>query len=311
MNIDYPRTLYLLFILLPVTVLIIQAWRRSSSALVRFIGELPAGYQRSWPGHLVLVLLIVLGSIGALSGPRWGRGEIYRTYRGIEIIFCIDISNSMLAEDLGTARLVAVRDFVYRTLAEQPEALAGVVLFKGEGILTIPLTMDHHVIRDFTDAVSPALQTVPGTNIEKGLIASLKGFPPGSARRRMVFLLTDGETTGGDPRRVVPLLRETEASVWSFITGTAEGGEITLDSGETRVSRADTSALVEITEQPECELFRLDDPRWMDLYLEKLSSLTEGSNRVTARQVTKERYYLLLLAVIAAFIGCSFIRIKK
>jgi Ca-activated chloride channel family protein len=228
-------------------------------------------------------------------------------YHGKDVLFCIDISHSMLADDIAPNRLERAKYFMQRILAQPPSNTpVGVVLFKGEGVLSVPLTTDREVLQHFIEDVSPLLQTVPGTDIEKGIETAVESFPKDTPAERYIYLFTDGEMTDGDPLALTERVKQQDIRVWTFMVGTEEGAPLDLDSGEVRISRADSAFLNRITDAWDGELFSLADTGVWNQFKSK-----RGPDRwdtPVSRSVPedKERYYIFLciaLLGLAVYIG--------
>src|SRR5262249_14643783 len=134
----------------------------------------------------------------ALIRPQFGYREITETRSGIDLVFAIDVSKSMLAKDLSPSRLERVRYLIIDLL----EALHGdriaLVTFAGVSFLESPLTYDYGTFRLFLDDLAPDLIPVPGTNLESAINESLKALGEKKHRDGAIVLLTDGEAFSGD-----------------------------------------------------------------------------------------------------------------
>ncbi len=161
--------------------------RRWSPALGRL-----ARTRGAW-GPLVVGLVGLLGAV-ALAGPRWGRTEIRTESRALSLVFAVDISRSMLAEDAAPNRLQhAVRE-ARRLIQDLDGDRLGLIAFAGRSYILAPLTVDGSAIRMYLDALDPDLASEGGTSLASVLSqgADLLGAMTDGADKVLV-VFTDGE----------------------------------------------------------------------------------------------------------------------
>ncbi len=149
------------------------------------------------------LLLAVL----AAGRPQWGRGIDIPRAGGGEIVLAVDLSLSMLAEDLQPNRLAAAKDVAGQLV----EAMAGdrfaVVAFAGEAFLELPLTRDQETLLRAIEDFSPDTIPVQGTNIEAALRESQNALTAGgNGESQAVAVLSDGEELQGDARSQAEVL---------------------------------------------------------------------------------------------------------
>jgi Ca-activated chloride channel family protein len=144
-------------------------------------------------GPLVVGLVGLLGAV-ALAGPRWGRTEIRTESRALSLVFAVDISRSMLAEDAAPNRLQhAVRE-ARRLIQDLDGDRLGLIAFAGRSYILAPLTVDGSAIRMYLDALDPDLASEGGTSLASVLAqgADLLGAMTDGADKVLV-VFTDGE----------------------------------------------------------------------------------------------------------------------
>jgi len=211
----------------------IRLARRWSPALGRL-----ARARGAW-APLVLGLVGLAGVV-ALSGPRWGRTEIRTESRALSLVFAVDISRSMLAEDAQPNRLQrAVRES--RRLIQDLEGdRLGLIAFAGRSYILAPLTVDGGAIRMYLDALDPDLASEGGTTLSSVLAQGTQLLGATSdAADRVLVVFTDGEAHDTLPEIVRQAEALKEAGVRLIVVG--EGG-----AGPTRIPiRDSTGALVE------------------------------------------------------------------
>lgn len=131
--------------------------------------------------------------VAAMAGPRWGQKfeEVQR--RGIDVVIAVDVSASMLAEDIKPNRLEQAKRELGLLIRGLQGDRVGVVAFAGTAFLQCPLTLDYSAARLILDALGPDLIPVPGTSLASALDASADAFPDKERQHKALVLLTDGE----------------------------------------------------------------------------------------------------------------------
>ncbi len=173
------------------------AWlaRRRRIQLARRWSPSLAGVARArgrW-APLVLGLAALFGAVG-LAGPRSGRSEVKAETRALSLVFAIDISRSMLAEDVAPSRLQRAAREARRLIQDLEGDRLGLIAFAGRSYILAPLTVDGGAIRMYLDALDPDLASEGGTSLGAVLTqgAQLLGAATDAADRVLV-LFTDGE----------------------------------------------------------------------------------------------------------------------
>jgi Ca-activated chloride channel family protein len=326
---DRPGVLFFMF-LLP---LIALAWRidfsRGRGTLRKLGGKWRAGILvdvyvfKSFFSFLFFALFFI-ASVLALAGFRWGEHLVEERRSGQELVVCLDVSNSMLAEERGASRL----QHSLRTLRRTVDALTGVrvalVAFKGQAVQLLPLTEDRHVLETALRYVGPSLMTDPGSGLEEGIMKSLDSFPPSAQTYRSILLFSDGEYHTGNPVAAAERARTDKVPVYVVAVGADEGAVVKLPNGRTVtdqdgnpvVSRPRLEDLSKIAEISGGKLFRLvgDDREMPDKILGAMKTQAEGNIVLGMRREKKDRFRLLLslaLLFLILSLGVKAIRWKR
>jgi len=199
------------------------------------------------------VAMIVLGGLGPKVGSKLQEVES----QGSDLVIAIDISNSMMAEDLGMDRMSLAKRTVERVLAKLGSDRVGLVIFAGQAYVQCPLTTDYSALKLFLNTISPDLISIQGTALGEAIDVSVLAFKNSPESSRSILLITDGENHEDDP--VAAASRAREKGVFVHIIGlaTPEGapipkynksgrkvGFIQGADGAPVVSRLDESVLV-------------------------------------------------------------------
>ncbi len=146
-------------------------------------------------GLLLVCSLICM--IFALSGPRWGSHYEEVTQKGVDIMVALDVSRSMLSEDIKPSRLKRAKREIIDFLRVVEGDRVGLVVFAGMAFVQCPLTFDYAALEMFVNNVTPDLVPVQGTDLGGAIDTAISAFDPKAATDRVIILVTDGEDNEG------------------------------------------------------------------------------------------------------------------
>lgn len=201
MQLANPKYLWLLLILIPLIVRYIYTARNARPTLGISTVEPFATKGTPWRAvarHIMFVLR--LGAISCLI-IILARPQIKDSWRtssteGTDIIIALDVSSSMKARDLDPDRLEAAKKLSKRFVAGRPDDNIGIVIFAGESLTGLPLTIDHNAIGRYIDGIELGM-VEDGTAIGDGIATSVNRLADGRAKSRSIILLTDGTNNAG------------------------------------------------------------------------------------------------------------------
>lgn len=203
MYFEYPYLLWLLLVpaLLVVRYLWIELKDRRPHMRVSALDQWTAGGRSvlEWLRHLPFVLrtaaLVLL--VIAIARPRSASQMEKVDTEGIDIMFTLDVSTSMLARDFTPDRLSAAKDIAIEFIAQRPSDRMGIVVFAGESYTQCPLTTDRATLINLMKEVQTDL-IEDGTAIGNGLATAVARLKDSDAKSRVVILLTDGVNNMGE-----------------------------------------------------------------------------------------------------------------
>ena len=145
----------------------------------------------------IFIALSFIMLLLAYSGISWGTYLVPVQKNSAAVSMVFDISNSMLAEDSidGMSRLKASSIYAKKLLENMEGIPTSVILAKGDGMASIPLTEDTAIIDSLLDVMSPKMMTSPGTSLGKGILKAKDTFPSNTSTAGRIWLFTDGEET--------------------------------------------------------------------------------------------------------------------
>ena len=261
-----PHYLWLLLLLPLLLGLFVWYWRQRRAALDRFadhelLDYLAPGVNRRLPWTkfgllLASVPLLVL----ALAGPQWSaqREEVRR--RGIDLIVALDISNSMLAEDVQPSRLERARYFASTLVDELAGNNIGVEFFTCTAILQAPLTTDYAFLKSVIGAAEPYQISAQGTNLGQAIDLAERSFAAESANHRALVIISDGEDHDGSAAASAAAAHEAGLLTFTVGTGREQGAQMPIrlldgrrdvlraGGGGAAITRADPATLEAIAE---------------------------------------------------------------
>jgi tetratricopeptide (TPR) repeat protein len=146
--------------------------------------------------RIVKVVLFILGFsslIVALCNLQTGSKLTEVKREGADIIVCLDVSNSMLAQDLSPNRLIRAKYALEKMIDGLQGDRLGLIVFAGEAYVQLPITIDYSAAKLFLESISPGMIPVQGTNIEAAIEKASESFSNDEGKNRAIILITDGE----------------------------------------------------------------------------------------------------------------------
>ena len=177
-----------------------------------------------WLQSTALTLLIL-----AMARPQFGIQEKTVKRQGIEVMIALDISNSMLAQDILPNRLENSKMRLSKTIENMQNDKVGLVVFAGDAFTQIPITSDYISAKMFLDNISPKLIARQGTSIGTALDMAIKSFGQESEASQAIILITDGENHEDDAISAAKLAAEKGMKIIVVGVGKPEGAPIPIE----------------------------------------------------------------------------------
>ena len=178
-----------------------------------------------WKFSLLIVALILL--IIAVARPQYGQQEKTIKRQGIEVMVALDVSNSMLAEDVAPNRLDRAKQILSKMIDNMVDDKVGLVVFAGDAFTQLPITCDYVSAKMFLNTITPNLIPTQGTAIGAALQTAITSFgPQESDAGRAIILITDGENHEDDAIAAAEKANELGIQVFVIGIGKPEGAPI-------------------------------------------------------------------------------------
>lgn len=328
MTFGAPTFLTVLLIVVPAMgLLMLWAHQRRRRAMQRLgnpvlVKRLAAGVNwqgRYWKNLLWLMSLALL--LFAMARPQWGEQVQEIERQGVQIMVALDVSQSMLAQDVKPSRLERAKLEISDLMGRLGGDEIGLVLFSGASFVQFPLTSDYNTARTFLDGARPGVISKPGTNIADAVRTALSGFDDNSSSQRVIVLITDGEAHEPGTVEAVQQAAEEGVVFYTIGFGSPEGaplpdfdtqgnyqGEKRDAAGNIVLSRLDEATLQEIAAVGNGQYFRASAGGGeLDALVTSLEQLQQGTvgTQLEVRRI--ERFQMFLAGALALLVIATLI----
>jgi Ca-activated chloride channel family protein len=317
----YPYLLWLLLLLPLLIVWYLFSIKKNSSSVTVSTLSIYKNHSgskmslRHLPFFIRLVTLAFL--IVAIARPQTRSNEERVEGEGIDIMLCMDVSGSMLAEDFSPNRLEAMKQVAVNFVNERKTDRIGLVIFSGEPFTQCPLTTDHAALISQIYAVrSGILQD--GTAIGSGLAISVERLKKSKSKSKVVILLTDGENNGGliPPATAKEIAKSFNVKVYTIGMGT-EGYALMPQQTTAGVVRTqekvniDEKLLKEIARETGGNYFRARDNESLTNIYSEIDKLEKTKIETSSYARYAEEFYPFAIATVVLLLLEVWLRYKK
>ena len=230
-NIEY---LNLLYGLIPLFLLMVYYSKWKSKAFKSF-GEglvkkgLIPFYSKSRENlKFLLIFLCITSMIIGISNPQIGTKMEEVKREGIDLMIALDLSNSMLAEDIKPNRLERARQAISRLIDKLEGDRIGLIVFAGDAYVQLPITTDYSAAKLFLSTVNTNIVPSQGTAIGKAIDLSIRSFDMENGQNKAIIIITDGENHEDNALEQAKLTNEKGVLVHTLGMGLSKGGPIPI-----------------------------------------------------------------------------------
>ena len=226
----------LLLILVPLIPMLYGLARYLRRRRMRAFGDeaLVRALMPSWSGskgwvRVVLFDLALFFFVIGLARPQIGAKLSERETKGAEIVICLDVSNSMLAQDYSPNRLERAKLAIARIVDKLQGDRIGLVIFAGTSFVQLPVTTDYISAKMFLSSISTGSVPVQGTAIGDAIHTASRSFSTQSEKSRAIVVITDGENHEDDAVQAARDASDAGIRVYTVGVGSAQGQPIPVD----------------------------------------------------------------------------------
>ncbi|PIE84441.1 MAG: hypothetical protein CSA07_01645 [Bacteroidia bacterium] len=322
-----PSALYWLAVLPLVLVVLVLArrWRRMriaafghAEAVSRLMPYASGG--RWWARNVLYLLALALLVVG-LARPQFGVAREDVKGRGSEIMVVLDVSRSMLAEDVKPSRLERAKLEISKLVSELKRDRVGLILFAGRAYVQLPITSDFAAAQLFLQSVNTDMIQQQGTVMGEALSLAMKSFGPSERMGKAIVLISDGESHDDDPLSVARQAAKEGIRIFTVGFGSPSGslirqpgGGVLKDAaGNPVVTRLDEKTLADIASTTGGVYLRAEVHQGsLSPIISRIEDLEKGEyDKVTYTRYNEQFQPFLLVALLLVVLASAMLERKN
>ena len=307
----HPELLYLLIIIPLLIVFYVVARIRKKKAIAEFGSPellstlMPLQSYKRETLKFILVLVALFFVILGVAGPQFGSKLQQVKKEGVELIIALDVSNSMMAQDIKPSRLDAAKQAISRMVEKLSDDKVGLIVFAGDAYVQLPITTDYSSAKLFLSGINTDIVAI-GTAID----LAAKSFTPDTEASKAIIVITDGENHQDDAIAAAKAAREKGIYVHTIGMGLAQGGPIPEKgnpgqymrdgSGNPIISKLDEETLKEIAKAGEGIFVRASNSNvGLNTLLDEIDRMDKTllEERVFSDYAEKYQYFLIMALI--------------
>ena len=232
MELDESKYLYLLFLLpiLAVLFLYVEFWKRKKQRefgdveLVKKLSPEKSNFKPALKFGILLlgIAMLILG----LVNPKIGTKVEKVKREGIDIVFAIDVSKSMLCEDIAPNRLEKSKQVVSQIINNLGSDRIGIIAYAGSAFPVLPITTDYNVAKMFLQSMNTGMVSSQGSNLDEAIKLSEKYFEGSPNTSKLMIMITDGEDHSDGAENAAEEAKKIGMKIITIGVGTTAGGPI-------------------------------------------------------------------------------------
>jgi Ca-activated chloride channel family protein len=261
-------------------------------------------YWLKWSALLLSFIFVLV----AAANPQWGGRKEKRMKRGVDIFVALDISQSMMAEDIRPNRLERAKAFTQRLVEEFRSDRLGFIIFAGQAYLQMPLTTDFSAMQLMVKSANPQMISVQGTAIGQAIQVAAQNFDKKARQSKILVVISDGEDHEEGAIKAARNAKEQGITVFTIGVGTSTGSPIPVVSdegignylrdkeGNLVQSKLNEIALEEIVQSDKGRYFNINDGATILSTIKKHLDTMEQEEIEQENFNASESYYQYFLA---------------
>lgn len=309
----HPSLLYLLIVIPLLIVFYVVMVRKKKKAIAEFgnpellrpLMPLLSFKRGAW--KFVMLLLALFFVILGVAGPQFGSKLQQVKKKGVELVIALDVSNSMMAQDIKPSRLEKAKMAISRMVEKLSDDKVGLVVFAGDAYVQLPITTDYSSAKLFLSNINTDIVPVQGTAIGAAIDLAARSFTPETEAAKAIIVITDGENHQDDAIAAAKQAREKGITIHTIGMGLEQGapipekgqaGQYMKDGqGNVVISRLDEETLRQIAKAGEGLYVRANNADvGLSQLLDEVNQMEKTllEERIYSDYAEKYQYFLLL-----------------
>ena len=250
----HPEYLYLLFIL-PVLIIFHIYALKARKRLIKQYGApelisplMPEASVKRLRLKYLFIFTAITFIIFIIARPQFGSKLETVKRQGVEVMICLDVSNSMLAEDITPNRLEKAKQMLSRITDDMNNDKIGLIVFAGDAFTQIPITSDYISAKMFLPSINPSMVSSQGTAIESAINLSMRSFTPDENSGKTIIIITDGENHEGNAVQAAAAAAEKGVKVNVVGIGLPQGSPIPIGRNDYMKDNAGNVIVTQLNE---------------------------------------------------------------
>lgn len=319
MEFNNPLYFLLLLLIIPYIIWYILNHRKTTPSLkissaAAFLKVKPTWRIRLMHVPFLLTIVAYVAMVCALARPQTANSWSNTSIEGIDIMLCMDVSTSMLAEDLKPNRVRAARNVAIQFINGRENDNIGLTVFAGEAYTQCPMTMDHTALLNLINGLDCNMVTSgmleDGTAIGMGVANAITRLKDSKAKSKVIILLTDGTNNRGDisPGMAAEIAKSLGIRVYTVAVGTNGTAPYPMTVGGRKEYvnvpvEIDTKVLSQIAEKTEARAYRATNTDKLFEIYEEIDKLEK--TKMNVRKYSK-RYEAYQVFALVSFLSLAF-----
>jgi Ca-activated chloride channel family protein len=262
----------------------------------RNLGWSPVSLLRFLPDILLSIVMVLI--ITCLARPQRSQQRIEQTSEGIDITLVLDVSESMLLEDIKPNRLEAAKTVARSFIGGRIHDRIGLVVFSGDAYGLVPLTTDYSLLKEYINEIKAGMIQTGGTAIGSALAVTINRMRDSPSKSKVAILISDGDNTAGniDPVTSAQLAQVYGIKLYTIVVGTE--GKLPYKDNTGRVqyveNTIDERVLKQIARIGEGKFYRASNNSALQEVFTQINSYEKAKITEVRFQDTKDYYYIYL-----------------
>ena len=272
----------------------------------------------------ICFIIALLFVVFALARPKWGLKQIEAKSLSSDIVIALDVSKSMLAQDLKPDRLSRAK-MVFKDLTKELKGQrVGLIAFAGQAYWQCPLTSDIKAFEMFLSLIDTDTVPFAGTNISAPIDLACESLEKVPSAAKAIVIITDGESFDGNLEKSLNTAKESQTKIFCVGIGTSKGEPIPTyddrgnfkeylkdEKGKTVITKLDSLTLQQIANISDGKYYNLADTSSLNDLVSRLNKLDKIEGNANIFNNLEDRFYYSLTIALIFLLGYLFIPIRR